>query len=192
MIDAVLDRKKVDLKVKITVKTAVSVAVVALAVILPQIVHMTLGANGGAQWLPMYLPILLGGCLLGWKWGLCVGILSPIASFLITLAFGNPMPTAARLPYMIVELAVFASVSGMFSEKIAERAWMAFPAVWTAAVLGRCVFLASAAIFQSVSPLSVYMAWTQVQTGLIGLSLQAVLVPVLVMALSAAIARERK
>ena len=57
MIDAVLDRKKVDLKVKITVKTAVSVAVVALAVILPQIVHMTLGANGGAQWLPMYLEI---------------------------------------------------------------------------------------------------------------------------------------
>ena len=95
MIDAVLDRKKVDLKVKITVKTAVSVAVVALAVILPQIVHMTLGANGGAQWLPMYLPILLGGCLLGWKWGLGVGILSPTASFLITLAFGNPMPAAA-------------------------------------------------------------------------------------------------
>ena len=78
MLDAVLTRKNVSFKFKITIKTMVSVGLIALAVILPQIIHATLGASGGAQWLPMYLPVLIGGCLLGCKWGLGVGIMSPI------------------------------------------------------------------------------------------------------------------
>lgn len=184
MIDAVLTRRNADLKTKITVKSAVSVGIVALAVILPQIVHALLGAAGGAQWLPMYLPVLLGGCLLGWHWGLGIGVLSPIVSFIITAAFGNPMPVAARLPYMIAELAVFATVSGLFSKKISKNALWAFLAVLTAALAGRTVFLLLAVAFQSVSPLSAYAAWAQVKTGLVGLCLQMVIVPISVIALS--------
>lgn len=64
-------------------------------------------------------------------------MLSPVVSFLITSAFGNPMPALARLPFMVAELAVFAAVSGMFSEKIVKNAWLAFPAVLLAQVAGR-------------------------------------------------------
>ena len=64
MIDSVLVRHNVSLRLKITVKTLVSLAIVALAVLLPQLVHLAAGAQGGMQWLPMYLPVLLGGCLL--------------------------------------------------------------------------------------------------------------------------------
>ena len=175
MIEQVLSRHGVALRVKITVKTLVSLGIVALAVVLPQLVHLALGAPGGMQWLPMYLPILLGGCLLG--------ILSPAISFAITALAGDPMPAAARLPYMIVELAVFGAVSGLFSRKIAENGWMAFPAVLLAQVAGRLTFLAVAAMFQTISPLSAATVWSQIQTGLLGMVLQAVLVPFVVMGL---------
>ena len=136
MIENVLVRKNVSLKIKITVKSLISVGIVALAVLLPQLVHLIAGQPGGVQWLPMYLPVLIGGCLLGWAWGLGLGIVAPIVSYLITLAFGNPMPALARLPFMVVELAVFAAVSGLFSKKIAKNGWMAFPAVLLAQVAG--------------------------------------------------------
>lgn len=192
MIESVLTRKNVNVKTKITVKSLLAAGIVALAVLLPQLVHIAAGAQGGAQWLPMYLPVLLGGCLLGWRWGLGIGVLSPLISFAVTSLFGNAMPAAARLPYMVAELAVFAAVSGLFSEKIAENGWMAFPAVLLAAVSGRATFFLLAAVFQSVSPLSAATAWAQIQTGLVGLVLQAVLVPFIVLGLSQLLARDKQ
>lgn len=191
MIESVLSRMNVNVRLKITVKALLSAAVVALAVLLPQAVHLAAGAAGGARWLPMYLPVLLGGCLLGWRWGLGVGVLSPVVSFALTSALGEAMPAAARLPYMAAELAVFAAVSGLFSKKIAENGWMAFPAVLLAQVSGRAAFLALAAIFQGVAPLTAAAAWAQIQTGLLGLVLQAVLVPFLVMGARALMLRDR-
>ncbi len=191
MIESVLVRNHVRRGVGITVKALISAGIIALAVILPQLVHLAAGAQGGVEWLPMYLPVLLGGCLLGWKWGLGVGILSPVVSFALTSIGGNAMPAAARLPYMAAELAVFAAVSGLFSGKIAENGWMAFPAVLLAQVAGRLTFLALAAIFQSVSPLSAAVVWTQIRTGLLGLVVQAVVVPLIVMGLRLLLIRDR-
>ena len=191
MIENVLVRKNLSLKVKITVKGLISAGIVALAVILPQLVHLIAGQPGGVQWLPMYLPVLLGGCLLGWTWGLGVGIASPVVSFLITLAFGNPMPALARLPFMMAELAVFAAVSGLFSKKVAANCWIAFPAVLLAQVSGRAVFMLLVLIFQSVTPFTPQMIWGQIQTGLLGLVLQAVIVPFMVMGLKLLLDRDK-
>ena len=191
MIENVLVRKNLSLKVKITIKSLISAGIVALAVILPQLVHLIAGQPGGVQWLPMYLPVLLGGCLLGWAWGLGVGIASPVVSFLVTLAFGNPMPAAARLPFMMAELAVFAAVSGLFSEKIALNGWMAFPAVLLAQVSGRSVFMLLVLIFQSVTPFTPALIWSQIQTGLLGLVLQAVIVPFIVRGLRFLLNRDK-
>lgn len=192
MIESVLAKHNAKLGTKITVKSLISVGVVALAVLLPQLVHLIAGASGGVQWLPMYLPVLLGGCLLGWKWGLGVGVLSPLVSFAITSLTGNAMPAASRLPYMMAELAVFAAVSGLFSKKIAANGWMAFPAVLLAQVSGRAVFLALAAIFQGVSALSAAAVWSQIQAGLLGMVLQAVLVPFISMGLRALLLRDKE
>lgn len=192
MIESVLQKNNAAAGLKVTVKTLLSAAVIALAVLLPQAVHLAAGAQGGAQWLPMYLPVLLGGCLLGWRWGLGIGVLSPLVSFAVTSLAGSAMPAAARLPYMTAELAVFAAVSGLFSQKIAQNGWMAFPAVLLAQAAGRAVFLALAAIFQGVSSLSAAAVWAQIQTGLLGLLLQAVLVPLLVMGLRAVLLRNRE
>ena len=191
MLENVLTLRNASKRVKITVKSLVSLGLVALAVILPQIIHVALGQAGGVQWLPMYLPVLIGGCLLGTVWGLGIGIASPVASFLITLAFGDPMPAAARLPFMIAELAVFAAVSGLFTKKIAQNGWLAFPAVLLAQVAGRSAFMLLVLIFQSVTPFTPELIWAQIQTGLLGMVLQAVLVPFIVMGLKKLLQRDK-
>ena len=168
---------------KIAYKTLVSAGLVALAVILPQLVHFALGQPGGVKWLPMYLPVLIGGCMLGAKWGLAVGVLSPLVSFLITSAMGNPMPIAARLPFMMAELAVFALVSGLFTNKIAKNGLWAFPAVILAQVTGRAIFLGLIALTQSMTNFTVPMIWSQIQTGFVGLLAQALIVPVIIIGL---------
>ncbi len=185
MLDTILIRKNATLRTQITVKGLVSLTLIAAAVLLPQLVHLALGAPGGAQWLPMYLPILLGGCLLGSRWGAAVGVCAPLVSFLLTSAQGNPMPAAGRLPYMIVELAVFALVCGLFSEKIMENKWMAFPAVLTAQISGRLSFFAMAAVLQRAGGIPADTVFAQIQTGLTGLYLQAVIAPVIIIALRA-------
>ena len=191
MIENILARKGISLKIRLTVKSLVSAGVIILAVMLPQLVHLAAGPSGGMTWLPMYLPVLLGGCLLGAWWGLGGGILSQRVSFAVTSAMGSALPAAARLPFMTAELAVFAAVSGLFSAKISENGWMAFPAVLLAAVSGRAVFLLLTAIFQSVAPFTVSVVWSQIQSGFIGLILQAVLVPLMVMGIRALMRREK-
>lgn len=186
MLNAVLTQKST--MTRITVKSLVAVAAVAMAVASPQLVHVALGAPGGVQWLPMYWPILLGGCLLGFSWGGAVGVLAPLASFLLTTLVGEAMPAAERLPYMMAELLVMAAVCGAFSARIAADKRLAFPAVWLAQLAGRAVFLALAAI---PGGLSLPMVWAQVQNGVGGLLLQAVAVPVLVLCLHAAMKKER-
>lgn len=192
MLENVLMRRNCSARVKIAVKSLVSAGLVALAVVLPLIVHAAVGTTGGVTWLPMYLPVLLGGCLLGLRWGLGVGIASPLVSFLITLAFGGPMPAAERLPFMIAELAVFAAVSGTFSQRIAENALFAFPAVLLAQVTGRAVFMLLVSVFQSALPFTSELIWAQIQTGLLALLLQAVIVPFAVIGLSFLLRREKK
>ncbi len=183
MIENVLTLKNASVKVKITVKSLVSLGIIALAVVLPQLFHLVIGGTSGMTYLPMYLPVLIGGCLLGAWWGLGIGVASPVVSFLITLAFGNPMPALARLPFMATELAVIAVITGAFSSAIAKNSAVAFPAVLSALVTGRLVFLGLVAVFQSVSSLGVAVVWAQIETGLVGLVLWAIVAPVVVIAL---------
>lgn len=190
MIESILQQRSVRARTRITVKTVLAAGLVALAVLLPQLVHVALGAPGGVRWLPMYLPVLLAGCLLGPAWGLGVGVLSPLCSFALTSLWGAAMPAAARLPYMVAELAVFAAVSGAFSKKIAADAFAVFPAVLLAQVCGRLVFLALSALFAGIGPLTAASAWAQIEGGLVGLVLQAVLVPFLVIGVRALLRRD--
>ena len=192
MLEQVMTTRSCSLKVKLTVKGLVSFGLIVLAVLLPQLVHLTLGQAGGVRWLPMYLPVLLAGCLLGVRWGMGVGVLSPVVSFALTSLWGDPMPSAARLPFMMAELCVFAAVSGIFSKQIAKNGWMAFPAVLLGAVAGRAFFLLLAVLFESVAPFTVETVLSQIETGLSGLVLQAAMVPLLVMGLRALIQREKE
>lgn len=180
MLEIIMFQRNVKQKNQITVKAITSICLIALAVILPQIVHLILGQQGGIQLLPMYLPVLIGGCLLGWRWAIPVGALAPFVSFILTSFLGAAMPSLQRLPFMIAELIVFALVSGLFSKKIYNNGLWAFFAVILAQLLGRSMFLVLALIFLNVVPFTVPMVFSQILSGWIGLTIQALLVPLLI------------
>ena len=87
------------------------------------------------------------------------------------------------LPMYLPVLALMALVTGLFSDAIVKRAWMAFPAVLLAQVSGRAFFLLLVTLFQNVVPFTPAVIWGQIRTGLYGLALQAVLVPLAVIGL---------
>lgn len=180
MMEQVLTGRRVSFRMKVTVKALVAMGIVALAVGLPQLAHMAAGAQAGVRWLPMYLPVLLGGCLLGAGWGVGVGLAAPLCSFLLTSLAGQAMPAAARLPFMMAELAVFALVTGAFSRRIAGNPLWAFPAVLLAQLSGRGLFLLLAALLQKVTPFTPAVIWSQICQGWPGLVLQLLTVPCMV------------
>lgn len=183
MLERALTLRKIEASKQLSVKAIVSIGLILLAVILPQVAHLAVGEKAGVTLLPMYLPILIGGCLLGAKWAAMVGIAAPLVSFIITSLMGSPMPAAPRLPFMMAELAIFAFVSGLFTKKIANNRLWAFAAVITAGIAGRLSFLALVFLFQSFVPFTVPMIWGQIQAGFIGLGIQAIVVPVLIIIL---------
>ncbi len=183
MLELVLKQKNVNFKTRVGIKTVVSLLVIILAIVLPQIVHIFAGATGGVLFLPMYLPILLGGCLLGAYWGVGIGIIAPILSFLFTSLLGNPMPIAIRLPYMVFELGIFGLVSGLFSKLIFRNKWFVYPAIICAIIFGRLAFLGLAFIFQNISTIQGTMAWNQILSGYAGVIIQIVVLPLIIFAL---------
>ena len=88
---------------------------VAAAVLLPQLFHAVGAISGtgtalGAALLPMHIPVLLAGLLYGPVVGVAAGVLSPLLSAAV-----SDMPTAALLPFMVLELGVYGLTSGFLS-----------------------------------------------------------------------------
>lgn len=144
----------------------------ALGLVLPIFFHLV-GASG-AIFLPMHIPVLLCGLVLGWRSGLCVGLLTPLLSTLLT---GMPpiMPVA---PMMAVELALYGVGSGYF---YTVRSWPLLPSLIGAMVLGRIgivlvVTLFAGTLHLTVSPL-VYVAMAAMQ-GAVGIVIQLIFIPV--------------
>ncbi len=178
MIENILAGKNLTKERKLTLKALISVILVAAATVLPQIVHAFAGAQGGAKLLPMYLPVALGACILGVKWGALVGVSAPLVSFMLTSLFGNAMPAAARVPFMVAELAVLALVCGAFSKKICENNALAFVALPVAFAASRCTFLLMSVLFSGVIPPAA--AISQISSGIFGVLLQCIIAPVVV------------
>ena len=93
---------------------------------------------------------------------------------------------------MIVELGVFALVSGLFSKLIYKHSWVAIPATLTAFIAGRATFLALVGIFQGVTNLSVGVVWNQILKGWPGLIIIAVVVPTFTILLNVLLKKEKK
>ena len=85
---------------------------IAIGLILPYLFHSI--PQSGAIFLPMHIPVLLCGLICGWKFGLPVGIITPILSFLLT---GKPSIFPIGLS-MMFELGAYGLVSGLLSKKV--------------------------------------------------------------------------
>ena len=176
----------------------------AIGIVLPQVFHLTGGPASGATFLPMHIPVLIAGLLLGPMYGLILGVVTPVCSFLITT-----MPVAARLPFMIVELAIYGWVSGLLyhtsglsrlrlpgrfrdgegdrsGPRIQERLAGLYISLILAMIAGRVVYAASLLIMgrlfglEKADPAAVL---TAVATGILGIIIQIVVIPPIIFAL---------
>lgn len=153
----------------------------ALCVVLPMAFHAV--QNAGQIFLPMHIPVLLCGLMCGWPFGFICGLLGPTLSSLLT-----GMPPAAMLPPMIVECAAYGCVTGLMMKFV--HTGKTLPDLYISMIvamgLGRVLAgLAKSFIF---SPGTAPFAWvtTSLVTGIPGIAIQLVLIPLVVIALTRA------
>lgn len=164
--------------VKKIVYTAVCTA---LCVILPMAFHAV--QNAGSIFLPMHIPVLLCGLMCGWPFGFICGLLGPMLSCLLTA-----MPPAAMLPSMMVECAAYGCVTGLMMCWVHTQNPVLdlYVSMTTAMIAGRVLSgLAKSLIF---SPDTGPFAWvtTSLVTGIPGIVIQLVLIPLVIFSLTRA------
>lgn len=153
----------------------------ALCLVLPMAFHSV--PNAGTIFLPMHIPVLLCGLICGWPYGGVCGIVGPLLSSLVT-----SMPPAAMLPSMMVECCAYGFVTGMLMRHVHTKHAVAdlYISLVSAMVVGRVVAgFAKAWIFTpGISP----FAWvtTSLVTGIPGIVIQLILMPMVVLALTKA------
>ncbi len=159
-------------------KTFAGLLAVAGALALPQLVHWLGAVSGmgsalGETLLPMHLAVILAGLFAGPLVGLAAGAISPAVSFLL-----SGMPAAAVLPFMTVELAGYGLAAGLLASVRMPASFK----LLIAQVAGRALRSAAVliAFYGFGGGLPVASIWTSIVTGLPGIVLQWVLVPLIV------------
>ncbi|MBI2329088.1 MAG: hypothetical protein HYU85_05585 [Chloroflexi bacterium] len=133
----------------------------------------------GPTFLPMHIFVFAAGLLFGWRAGLIVGFLTPLASYAV-----SGLPLLRLLPQIIVELSAYGLVAGILRERFNLRV------IWSllaAMIAGRLALLL--AIFaislitgeaylplgSAASPFSA--VWSVIKQGGPGIALQLALIP---------------
>ena len=154
---------------------------IALCVVVPMAFHVI--PNAGAVMLPMHLPVLLCGLVCGWQYGLICGIMGPLVSSVMT-----GMPPAAMLPGMMVECGMYGCVGGLLMERIRTGSLYAdlYICLPAAMLAGRVISGVVKALI--LTPGLSFTAWATASfvTALPGISIQLILLPTLIVALTRA------
>ena len=155
-------------------KITVGGLLIALALVLPMAFHLTGVPQPGQVFLPMHIPVLLGGFVLGPVFGFFVGLFSPIISSVLT-----GMPAVGRLPFMMIELAVY----GL---KFNKKKMGTYISLLTAMLCGRIVYAIS--LFVAVNLMGIQCggpiaAVTATVSGVPGIIIQVLIIPPVVYAL---------
>jgi len=155
-------------KVKYGITTALLSGV---GVLLPRIFHFLAGSTAGNVLLPMHFAVLIAALTMGIISGSIVAGLSVIFSYLLT-----GMPSLARLPYMLIELVIYAVLLGIFNKK-----FNSYISLMATIVLGRVMY--AGILFAAINwiGLSTYgiSVMQSIKTGLPGIIIQLITVPVI-------------
>jgi len=149
----------------------------ALAVLLPIGFHAM--GMGGRLFLPMHIPVLLAGFLAGPWCGLVVGLLAPGLSYLLT-----GMPPTYAVPLMSMELPMYGLVAGIAFNKLKLNIYLA---LIIAMLIGRLMFALGLILLGMFMELpytatQFIAAGGAIWTGLPGIAIQVVLIPLIVAA----------
>jgi len=151
-----------------------SSAFIAFGIIFPILFH-SFGASGSI-FLPMHFPVLIAGLFLGSYSGFIVGVLTPIISSFLT---GMP-PVMPVLPVMVVELSIYGVVSGYVYRRKSRNLLIALLCSMLAGRMAATiiVYIMATMLHINLSPIA-YIT-TGVVTGLPGIMIQFITVPLLV------------
>ncbi len=165
-----------------TERLVVAALCLALGIIIPQAFHVIPVANTGGVFLPMHIPVILCGYFAGGMYGALVGIMCPVLSFLFT-----GMPNAARLPFMICELAVYGLAAGLaykFFERM-NKTIRVYVTLIITMLCGRIAYffgIVVAVYILGMKELSVGAVISAVVLGVPGIIIQLILIPAIVFA----------
>ncbi len=165
--------------IKLTSKEITLTALfITLGIVLPIIFHQV--ALAGRIFLPMHIPVFLAGIFVSPLSGLIVGLVCPGMSFLLT---GMPPPYA--VPLMSLELPVYGVSIGILIKLIK------FPvlSLLLAMILGRLAFAAGLfflGLFLSLPYGPEAFIKVSIITGLPGIAIQLILIPMLMEAIQLA------
>lgn len=125
----------------------------------------------------MHIPVLLAGFLVGPYAGLVVGLLAPGLSFLLT-----GMPPTYAVPLMSLELPLYGLIAGICYVKLRLNVYLA---LIIAMLAGRVMFgvgLLILGLFMKLpySAATYFSTGGAVATGLPGILLQLILIPIIV------------
>lgn len=140
-----------------------------VGVILPRIFHVLAGNTAGATFLPMHIAVLITALVYGTTSSTIVAGSSIIFSYLLT-----GMPTIERLPYMLIELVIYAVLLGLFSKKFNN-----YISLTATIVLGRIIYAIT--LFASINILGFQSYGISViesiKMGMPGIIIQLIYIP---------------
>ena len=157
-------------KTKLLVYTALFIT---LGLILPMAFHFIGGT--GPIFLPMHIPVLLAGALLGPVAGLITGIITPILSSFLT---GMP-PVLPVLPIMIVELALYGLLTAILIKKFNIYLTLVISMLIGRIGAGLVVTVMVHILNFKLPANPLLYIWGTISTGLPGIIIQLVFIPIL-------------
>ena len=140
-----------------------------IGVALPRIFHMLAGASSGATFLPMHIAVLITALTFGAISSSIVAGSSIIFSYLLT-----GMPSLARLPYMFIELLIYAILLSVLNKK-----FNSYISLIATIILGRILYAGVLYIAVNVLGLASYgiSVMASVKAGIFGIIIQLVAIP---------------
>lgn len=140
-----------------------------IGVALPRIFHLLVGSTAGATFLPMHIAVLIAALTFGITSASIVAGSSIIFSYLLT-----GMPSLARLPYMLIELVIYAILLGIFNKK-----FNSYISLIATIVLGRILYAGILFVAVNWIGLQTYgiSVMESIKTGLPGIAIQLICIP---------------
>ena len=140
-----------------------------IGIALSRIFHILAGSSAGATFLPMHIAVLIAALTFGITSGAIVAGSSIIFSYLLT-----GMPTLARLPYMLIELVIYAILLGVFNKKFNN-----YVSLISTIILGRIIYSIVLFVAINVFELPTYgiSVIESIKTGMPGIIIQLLCVP---------------
>lgn len=155
---------------------------IAIGLILPFITGQI--PEVGSRLLPMHIPVLIAGFVVGWRYGLLIGLITPVLrSILFTMP---PMQTAIAMSF---ELAAYGCLTGLLYNILPRRPLYTYATLILSMIGGRMIW--------GIVSIFIYgfgdnaFTWGAFITGgfinaIPGIILQIVIIPVIIIALERA------